>query len=335
MINVGIIGCGYWGPNLIRNFAKHPNCHIKWLCDINASKLNNLKNNYTGSSSTMDYSDIIKDSKTDAVVIATPLHTHYDIAKKALLSGKHVFVEKPFVDSPGKAEELVRIAQKNKRILMIGFTYVYNPAIQRLRKMIQSGTLGSIYYVNSVRVNLGIFRKRESVIWDLAVHDFSIIYHWFKETPRSILCTGRDSLRRGNADTVFIAIDFKSGLMVYILVSWLSPIKMRNIILAGSKKMVFFNDERGTEKIKIYNQHSKLKTLSFCGEYQPIYNRSSVFSPWLDSVESVELEVSHFLDCIHKEKTPITNGVVGIEVVKSLAAAEKSLKLGKKVYLFK
>lgn len=333
MINVGIIGCGYWGPNLIRNFAKQPNCRIKWLCDINPNKLNKLKNNYTGSSLTMAYADLIKDPKTDAVIIATPLHTHYDIARKALLAGKHVFVEKPFVDSSEKAEELARIAQKNKKILIVGFTYVYSPAIQRLKQMIQTGALGSIYYVNSVRVNFGIFRKKESVIWDLAVHDFSIIYNWFKESPKAILCTGRDSLKRGNADTVFISVEFKSGLMVYILASWLSPIKMRNIILAGSKKMVFFNDERGTEKIKIYNQHTKLKTLNFCGEYQPIYNRSSVFSPWLDCVETVELEVSHFLDSINKRKDPITNGVAGIEVVKSLEAAEKSLKLGKKVYL--
>ncbi len=335
MINIGVIGCGYWGPNLIRNFAKNHDCHIKWLCDLNKSKLAALKKNYASSNLIAHSSSVINDPQTDAVIVATPLYTHYDIVKKSLLAGKHVFVEKPFVDSSKKARELTALAEKKKLVLMAGYTYVYSPAIQKIKQTIETGGLGSIYYINSVRVNFGIFRKKESVIWDLAVHDFSIISYWFNETPQSVMCAGRDSLKRGYVDTAAISVKFKSGLTVYILVSWLSPIKMRNMIITGSKKMMFFNDERGTEKIKIYNQFTKLKDVIFSGEYQPVYNRSSVFSPWLDATESIENEVNHFLNCIKNGQRPITDGAMGIKVVKLLEATEKSLKLNKQVPVYK
>jgi len=333
MVNIGIVGCGYWGPNLIRNFAKDPNCHVKWLCDINENRFRLLQKIYLRSNFTIRYREIIKDPQIDAIVVATPLETHYDIAKRALLAGKHVFIEKPFVDTSKKAQELVEIAQNNKLVLMAGYTYVFSPAVQKIKKMIESGSLGSVYYANSVRVNFGIFRKKESVIWDLAVHDFSIISYWFNEAPVSVIATGRDSLGRGYVDTSFISVNFKSGLIVYILVSWLSPIKMRNMILTGSKRMIFFNDERGTEKVKIYNQNAKLRTINFSAEYQPTYNRSSVFSPWLEFRETLEIEASHFIECIRKRKNPITDGTAGLKVVKILEAVDKSLKYHKKIYI--
>lgn len=333
MINIGVIGLGYWGPNLMRNFAKSPDCHVRWLADINPAKLARQQKIYPEANLTTEFSDMLRDPKVDAVVIATPLHTHYDIAKKSLLAGKHVFVEKPFVEDSQKAKELVKIAEKKKLRLMVGYTYVYSSAIKKIKEKIRSGSLGSVYYINSVRVNFGIFRERESVIWDLAVHDFSVLYFWFGELPRSVMCTGTDSLNRGYVDTSFTVLNFKSGLMAYILVSWLSPIKMRNMIIAGSKKMIFFNDERGTEKIKIYNQNAQLKTLLFSGEYQPVYNRSSVFSPWLNTREALEIEVNHFIDCLKKGKRPVTDGICGVKVVETLEAADKSLKSNKKVFI--
>lgn len=333
MINLGVIGCGYWGPNLIRNFAKNDDCYIKWICDIDEAKLNKLQKNYAKINFTTDFADIIADKETDAVIIATPLDTHYEIVKNVLLAGKDVFIEKPFVENSRKSQDLIDIARKKKLILMVGYTYVYSPAVQKIKEKIQSGDLGSVYYINSVRVNFGIFRQKENVIWDLAVHDFSIISYWFNEMPLSVMCTGRDSLGRGQTDTAFLALNFKFGLMLYVLVSWLSPIKMRNMIIAGSKKMVFFNDERGLEKIKIYQQDTKLKNIKFSGEYQPTYNRSSIFSPWLDNRESLEIETSHFLKCIKSREKPNTDGVFGLKVVKILEAAGESLKTNKRIVI--
>lgn len=335
MINIGVIGLGYWGPNIVRNFSKNNDCNIKWLCDINVHKIKHIEKLYPAVKLTTDYRDIFKDKDTDAIAIATPLPTHYKIAKDALRRGKHVLVEKPFVSSSQQAEDLLSIAKEKKLILMVGYTYVYSPAIRKIKSIIDSGSLGSSYYINSIRVNFGIFRKEENVIWDLAVHDFSVISFWFSDIPHTIMCTGRDSLGRGYADTAFVALNFKSNPTVYILVSWLSPIKMRNMIIAGSKKMIFFNDERGTEKIKIYNQDSSLKTIDFHAEYQARYNKSSVFSPWLECVESLEIEVNHFLECIKKSQRPITDGECGLRVLKILEAADRSLKNNKAVFISK
>ncbi len=335
MINIGIIGLGYWGPNIVRNFSKNYNCNIKWLCDINAHKLKHMEKLYPVAKLTTDFRDIFKDKDINAVVIATPFLTHYKIAKDALQAGKHVLIEKPFVSNSRQAEDLLDIARKKKIILMVGYTYVYSPAVCQIKSIINSGSLGSTYYINSVRVNFGIFRKEENVIWDLAVHDFSIIFFWFNVLPQTVMCTGKDSLSRGYADTAFIALNFKSGPTVYILASWLSPIKMRNMIIAGSKKMIFFNDERGTEKIKIYSQDSNLKTMDFHAEYQARYNKSAVLSPWLESKESLEVEVDHFLECIKKSQRPITDGEYGLKVLKILEAADKSLKNSKTVFISK
>ncbi len=334
-INIGVIGLGYWGPNLVRNFSRIGSCRIKWLCDLEPRKLQDMKRLCSHALITSDYTAVLKDNNTQAVVIATPFLTHYKIAKKALESGKHVFIEKPFVASESQAEELINIAKKKRVVLMIGYTYVYSPAVRKIKSIIDSGGLGSAYYINSVRVNFGIFRKEENVVWDLAVHDFSIISYWFDGLAESIMCTGRDSLKRGYADTALLAVNFKNNPTVYILASWLSPIKMRNMIIAGSKKMIFFNDERGTEKIKIYSQDSNLSKVSFSAEYQPRYNKSSVFSPWLECVESIEIEARHFINCIKNHENPITDGEFGLRVIKELQAADKSLKHNKTVYLTK
>ncbi len=330
MINVGVIGCGYWGPNLIRNFVKNHNCHLRWICDINSDKLKKFGKSYVGSYLTQHFNDVLKDGATDAVAIATPLATHYEIAKRALSAGKHVFIEKPFVDSAKKAQELTDLAKRKKLTLMIGYTFVYHPAVQKIHEIIRSGEIGSVYYIHSTRVNFGIFRHNESVIWDLASHDSSIMFYWFKQAPQSILCSGKDCLKRGYTDTATLTVNFKHGPVVYVLVSWLSPIKMRNMILVGSKKMLFFNDERNAEKIKLYDKGADIKLNSF-DEPHFTYKMGSVFSPSLDNSETLEIEISHFLECIAKNKAPVTDGAMGVKIVKAIEAAEKSMRQKNKI----
>ncbi len=331
MINVAVVGCGYWGPNLIRKFASQDQVNIRWICDLKEERLKPLRKHYAASRITRNVSDILQDPATEAVVIATPLATHYDLTRASLLAGKHVFVEKPFVPSSQQARTLTEIAEKKKKTLMIGFTYVYNNAIQMIKQLINAGKLGDIYYMNSVRVNLGIFRDRESVIWDLAAHDFSIMSYLFDDDIHSIVCTGRDSFKRGTADTVMITAVLKSGLTAYIMASWHSPIKMRNLIITGSKKMVFFNDEQCAEKIKIYNQKRQFSPGQRTGEYQPVANCNSVYSPWVGTADGLSTEAGHFLDCIRRGKRPITDGRMGIQVVRAMEAAERSLKLNRRV----
>jgi predicted dehydrogenase len=333
MINVGVVGCGYWGPNLIRHFSAHPDCSLRWICDSDEAKAGTVHKHYTHSSPTRHFTDILQDPKTDAVIIATPLPSHFDIAKASLAAGKHVFVEKPFVQTSRQALELQRLSEKKKRVLMVGYTYIYSPAIVKIKEMIASKSIGKIAYIHSARVNFGIFRKHENVLWDLGVHDLSILAYWFREMPKTIICTGTDSLKRGQVDTAFAALTFKSGMISYILTSWLSPVKKRDMIIAGSKKMIFFNDELGTEKIKIYDQEASAKRIDAEGEYHPVYNRSSVFSPWLENVESLKMETDHFLQCIKKGKQPVTDGRMGYELIKILEAAERSLRYNKRITL--
>jgi predicted dehydrogenase len=303
---------------------------VRWICDIREDKFNSLHKQYSTARLTRQAADVFRDTKTDAVVIATPLAAHYELARQALLAGKHVFVEKPFVPASREARLLADLAEKKKKVLMVGFTYVYNPAVRKIKALIDSGKLGQVYYLNSTRVNLGIFRDRESVIWDLASHDFSIMNYWFKGPVRSIVCTGQDSFRRGRADTAMISVEFVKGIMAYLLVSWHSPIKMRNMILAGSRKMLFFNDERCAEKIKIFDR-DKSSSKNVSAEYQPVANCNSVFSPWVGGEDALNAEVDHFFRCVKTGKRPETDGEMGVKVVRSLEAAERSLRLGRKV----
>ncbi|MHC4122170.1 MAG: Gfo/Idh/MocA family protein [Planctomycetota bacterium] len=331
MINVAVIGCGYWGPNLVRNFSENPKCYLKWCCDLHASRLKLIKKRYPTTEVTTDFMDIIKDREIDVVAIATPLMTHYKIAKRALLTGKHVLVEKPFTHSSKTAKELIMLAKKKKLVLIVGHTFTYSPSVIKIGDLISSGEIGDLNYITSTRVHFGHLKPKESVIWDLASHDLSIIFHWMKSSEYTISCSGRDCFRRGYLDTASLSIDFKRGPVVYIFTSWFAPIKVRTMILTGSKKMVFYDDLKNMEKIKIYDQRVVVKEPKSFGEYQLTYRTGNVCSPNIDSYEPLSAEIADLVKSIELGKNPKSDSLLGLQIIRTLEAAEKSLKSNKPI----
>ncbi|MFH1063092.1 MAG: Gfo/Idh/MocA family oxidoreductase [Candidatus Omnitrophota bacterium] len=331
MVNVGLIGYGYWGPNLARNVYGDFDCELKWVCDVSASHLKLCKKRYPHVEVTRDYTRLLKDKTLDAVVISTPFLTHYEIAKKALLAGKHVLIEKPFVHSIKMGEELINIAKKNKLVLMIGFTFLYSPPVLKIKKLISDKELGPIMYINSTRVHFGHLKQKESVVGDLASHDLSIILFWLKFKKCLVSCSGSDGFKRGAPDTAYIELKMPNGAGVYIFVSWLAPIRMRNMLITGKKKMVFFNDTRNTEKIKIYDQSAHIANPTSFGEYQLTYRKGDINSPYLDADEPLAKEISDFATSIKQSKSPRSDGQLGLKVIKLLEGAQLSLKKQKTV----
>lgn len=330
MIQLAVIGAGYWGPNLIRNFSQIPGAHVAYVCDLDSSKLAPLAYQYPTTKTTRDYTEPLNDPNVDAVVIATPVSTHRRLALEALQAGKHVLVEKPLAATAETAQEISTFARAQQRVLMVGHTFIYNPAVTKVKDMIERGTLGKIYYIDSSRVNLGQHQFDINVIWDLAPHDISIILYWLGQRPLRVSARGNSYTQDEIEDVAFITLEFADKVMAHIHVSWMSPAKLRRTTVVGSKQMVVYDDLEAMEKVKLYD--SGVETLKLNqetrAELQRIYRVGDVLSPRLDVVEPLRVECAHFIECIRDGKTARTDGEAGVAVVQVLEAATRSLKQG-------
>jgi predicted dehydrogenase len=328
MLTIGVIGCGYWGPNLVRNLVENRQCRSVLACDLDRNRLDYIRRRYPVAKITTDFQDILDDEGVDAVAIATPLSTHYELAKRALLAGKHVFVEKPFAHTTRQAHELIRLAETRNLIIMVGHTFLYSPAVSKIRDVINSGELGDIYYISSSRVNLGLHQKDVSVLWDLAPHDLSMIFSWLDELPVQVSAVGRDYVQPGLPDVAFMDLSFGSGVLAHVEVSWLSPSKLRNTTIVGSRKMLVYDDTEHLEKVKIFDKGVNYRDPETFGEYQLSYRAGDIVSPKLDSYEPLQAEMDDFLNAVLTGGAPRTTGESGLTVVQVLEEAERSLVAG-------
>ncbi|MFH1482863.1 MAG: Gfo/Idh/MocA family oxidoreductase [Chloroflexota bacterium] len=324
MVKIGLIGYGYWGPKHARNFHELPGAEFRMVADLNGERLRQVQAMYPWVACTKDYRELLE-SDVEGVVIATPVSTHHQIAREALLRGKHVLVEKPMTSSLQEARELVEIADSQQRILMVGHTYQYNPAVAFLRDYIKSGELGEIYYIDANRLNLGLFQPDVSALWDLAPHDLSILLWLLGENPLTISARGAARITPPFHDVVYVEMMFPGNIMAHIHVSWLDPCKMRRVTVVGSKKMVVFDDMAEAEKIRIYDK-GVVPMAEDNGNGWPVhYHNGNVVIPSIPNTEPLKVECQHFLDCITRGQQPVSDGRMGLRVVNILEAAARSL----------
>lgn len=323
MLKIGLVGLGYWGPNLARVLNQSSRCEFSACCDLDFSKLNKIAKQYPSVHPFQTVDDLLH-SDVDAIVIATPISTHHPLASRALRAGKHVFVEKPLADSTHKSRELVELAQSVGRTLMTGHTFVYSPPVVRVKDLIDSGQIGDLHYLSFSRVNLGLYQKDVDVVWDLAVHDVSILLYWLGEFPARASSFGRSCVQSAKRDVAYLWFQFPSGAIASCEVSWLSPHKMRRTCVVGSKSMVTYDDTEPSEKIKIYDRGVTLRAPETFGEFQLTYRMGDVHSPYLGNSEPLLLEIEHFIDCIETGRTPRTDGRFGANVVAAIEMAINS-----------
>lgn len=320
MIKTGLIGLGYWGPNLARVLAQAQNSEFSAVCDLDPARLNRMARQYPGARTFTDVTQFL-DSDVEAVLIATPIATHYEIARRALLAGKHVFVEKPLADTSARAAELNEMARTLGRTLMAGHTFVYSPPVVKIKELIDSGALGDVHYLSFSRVNLGLYNKDVDVVWDLAVHDVSILLYWLGEMPERACSFGRCCVQRAKRDVANIWYQFPSGPVAWCEVSWLSPQKMRRTCIVGSERMVVYDDTEPSEKVRIYDRGVNLRRPENFGEFQLSYRMGDMVAPHLSNAEPLLIEVDHFLDCAQSGKPPRTDGKFGEDVVRAIEMA--------------
>lgn len=333
-MNIALIGFGYWGPNLARNWNLNRRINFKYICDIKAERRQIASVQYPGVKIIEDYHELINDPAVDAVNIVTPIENHYQIAKDALLAGKHVLVEKPLTASKVQADELKALAEKNGLVIMVGHTFLYSPPVHKVHQYIQDGTLGSLDFIQLTRINLGRVKHDYNVIWDLAPHDFSILEYWTGQRPQSIQVLGKASTFKGVCDVAFINLRYDHDLIANIHLSWISPVKLRQSYVVGHKQMVVYDDTHPTEKIKLYDMGIELKEPSTFGEFQLSYRSGDIHIPHLEAVEPLSAECNHFIDCVESNLTPRTHIDHAIRIVEMIEAAQESLKKnGETVYL--
>lgn len=328
MLTVALIGHGYWGPNLLRNYMELPGAAVKLVCDQRQDALDRARIRYPALRVTTDLDEVLGDDEIDAVLIATPISTHFPLAKAALRAGKHVFVEKPMTAAPADAVELVELADDSGLTLMVGHTFVFSPPVRKVKEIIESGDLGDVHFITSSRVNLGLHQKDVSVIWDLATHDLSILYYWLGEAADTVYVTGRGCIVPEIPDVAFVNLRFPSGVVADVTVAWLSPVKLRRTMIVGSKKMLLYDDTESVEKVKLFDHGVDFKEPATFGEFQLSYRTGDILAPKLGTVEPLYAEAAHFLECIDASRRPITDGIAGLRVVASLQAAERSLNNG-------
>lgn len=329
-IKVGVIGCGYWGPNLIRNFNDSVQTDIHSVCDLIRERLNSIRIRYPQVKITEDYRDILKDDNIEAVAVVTPVSSHYKIVSDALRAGKHVLVEKPLTSNVKDAESLVNLAAKKGLVLLVDHIFIYTNAIKKIKDYLAKGEIGDMYYFDSVRINLGLFQHDINVIWDLAPHDLAVMDHLVSEEPISITATGSSHTPSRHEDIAYITLQFRSSFIAHFHVNWMSPVKIRKIIIGGSRKMLVFDDLDPSEKIKLYDKGIRVTKTDKNSIYQSLvqYRIGDIYSPSIDSTEALKAVICHFADCIKNHKTPVTDGIAGLRVVRLLEAADKSLKKG-------
>ena len=326
-LNVGVVGCGYWGPNLIRNFANCGLTKLVKICDRDHERLERLAACYPGVEPVEDYARILADPEIDAVAIATPVDTHAELALAALETGKHVLVEKPMASSATDAAEMVRRADELGLTLMVDHVFIYSPPVRKIKELIDSGRLGDVYYVDSVRINLGLFQNDVNVLWDLAPHDLSIVDYLFGRLPKSLSATGVSHTGSELEDVAYLNLDFGDSLIVTCHVNWLSPVKLRHMIVGGSKQSVVYNDLDMSEPVKVYDRGIEIdSTLEARRGALVSYRTGDIWSPHMPREEPLENLVRHFAECIDGRKRPLTDGQAGLRVVRILEAAQRSIK---------
>jgi predicted dehydrogenase len=326
-IVVGVVGCGYWGPNLVRNFKGLPNCHLKALCDTSHARLEHLRSLYSDVEGVTDYEHLLNGVGLDAVVVATPVKHHYSLAKASLLAGKHTFIEKPMASSAAECEELIEIAESKGLVLMVGHTFLYSAPVRKIVDIVQAGDLGEIRYINSRRLNLGLFQKDINVAWDLAPHDISIILHILGELPLVVNCQGNAHVTPGIEDVTNISLSFRHKRFATIQSSWLEPRKVREMTIVGTRRMIVYDDLQTLEKIRIYDVRvERPPHYDTFADFHYSYHYGDSYIPHLKQEEPLKAECQHFLDCIEKGTQPMTSGNEGLELVRILEAASNSLK---------
>jgi len=325
-MKMGIIGYGYWGPNIVRNFMQTQKVEVTCVCDLNNEALKQAKIHYPQLTYTNDYLEIINAPQIDAVAIVTPVFTHYKLAKEALTNNKHIFIEKPFTSTVQQAEELIELAEKKGLIIMIDHTFLFTGAVTKIKELINIGALGELYYYDSTRVNLGLFQHDVNVIWDLAPHDFSIMNYIIEEKPKAIAAHGTSHFKKDLEDIAYITVYFSNNLIAHFNVNWISPVKLRSTFIGGNKKMLIWNDLEFDEKIKIYDKGLDLNTKEGIYEHLVSYRSGNMFSPKVEHKEALKVEAEYFTECIYKGTKPFNNGHTGLEIVKMLCACNYSLQ---------
>lgn len=329
MCKMGIVGCGYWGPNLIRNFNSLAGGNVKKVCDIDKDRLTHIKSLYSSVEAVTDFDNLVNDPDIDAIAIATPVQFHFQMAKKSLQACKHTFIEKPMASSVVECKELIEIAEKNNLTLMVGHTFIYSTPVRKIKEIIDAGELGQLQYISSRRLNLGLFQKDINVTWDLAPHDISIILYIMNEKLESVNCQGKAHINPEIEDVTNMTLDFANGGFATIQSSWLDPNKIREMTFIGSKKMLVYDDIEPNEKIKIYDKHVEAPPhYDTFAEFQYSYHYGDMYAPYLKMVEPLKVECQHFLDCIESGTKSLSSGKEGLEVVKILESASQSLKNG-------
>jgi predicted dehydrogenase len=325
MIKIGVIGYGYWGPRIVRNFHQVEGCVVSVVCDSNIVAQKRAARDFLGVQVTSDPCEVLSSPHIDAVAIVTPVCTHFDLARTALENGKHVFVEKPFTATAVQAEQLIELADRKNLQIMVDHTFLFTGAVRKMRQLIEEGKLGKLYYYDSTRVNLGLFQHDVNVIWDLAPHDLSIVDHLVTDAPECVVATAQAHLN-GHEDLAHITVYFSNSMIAHINVNWLSPVKVRTTLIGGEKRMLVWNDLEADEKLKVYDKGVQVGNGQNVYELLVSYRSGDMWAPKLEQTEALALETKYFVDCISNNVTPFNDGHAGLRVVKILEAANKSLK---------
>jgi len=324
LIRIGVIGYGYWGPNIVRNLRGLDGCQVSAVCDQSPAALKRVQQTHPDLAVTTKSSELFASPEIDAIAVVTPVGAHFELAKAALEHGKHVFVEKPFTSTTRQAEELIELAERKNLKIMVDHTFLFTGAVRKIRELIDDGVLGSLYYYDSTRVNLGLFQHDVSVVWDLAPHDLSIMSFLIPEEPEAVIATGQAHLN-GHVDVAFLTIYFPGNTIAHINVNWLSPVKVRTTLIGGEKKMLVWNDLEADEKLKIYDKGVQMGNGQGLYELMVSYRSGDMWAPRVEQAEALRVELGYFIDCVVKDQTPINDGVAGLRVVKLLEAADRSL----------
>ena len=331
MLNIGVVGYGYWGPNIVRNFSSIPGAKVVSVCDLESRALSQVARNYPDMKVTQDSNDILTSPDIDAVAVITPVSTHFEIAKKAILNGKHIFVEKPFTATIAQAEELIELAEQRNLTIMVDHTFLFTGSVRKIKEYIDADILGGLYYFDSTRINLGLFQRDVNVIWDLAPHDLSIMNYLVNRSPVAVAATGLSHFYNDIENVAYITIYFPGNLIAHFNLSWISPVKIRTTLIGGQKKMIVWNDLAADEKIRVYDRGvENTQQLSKENEHtmRTSYRTGDMWSPRVEETEALRCEAEYFVECVNTNQRPFNDGVAGLDVVRILQATERSIKMG-------
>ncbi|HYD47451.1 MAG TPA: Gfo/Idh/MocA family oxidoreductase [Terriglobales bacterium] len=327
-MKIGVIGYGYWGPNLMRNLAEIADVELCWCADVRPNRLALAKKRHPGLQITTDATAVVGDPQVEAVVIATPVTTHYPLAKQALQAGKHVLVEKPITHTSAQAEELIELAGRKGVVLMVDHTFIYTGAVRKMKEIIAAGELGELHYLDSVRINLGLFQHDIDVLWDLAAHDLAIFDHVIGEPPQFVSAIGSDHTGSGFCDVAYVTLQFASNFLGHLHVNWLSPVKIRQMLIGGSRQMLVYDDMETTEKIRVYDRGIRVTGEDSLYRTLVDYRTGDMWAPKLDNREALAVECEHFVECIRTGREPLSSAAAGLRVVRLLELASRSLAIG-------